>query len=114
MPVTNDEFLWLPVTFEEWHGRPACERFTRSLDVRSSAFGRFFNEGKARLKAELRTRSIAMRKNELRELVRSGEFISGIYNYCDRWCERCPLTARCLVYATEKADDDLADPEVHD
>jgi hypothetical protein len=24
--------------------------------------------------------------------------ISGIYNYCDRWCERCPFTARCLNF----------------
>jgi hypothetical protein len=55
-----------------------------------------------------------MHKNELRELVRSGDFILGIYNYCDRWCERCPFTARCLVYATEKADDVSADPEAHD
>jgi hypothetical protein len=55
-----------------------------------------------------------MHRSELRELVRSGEFISGIYNYCDRWCERCTFTARCLVYATEKADDDLSDPEAHD
>jgi hypothetical protein len=55
-----------------------------------------------------------MRKSELRELARSPDFISGIYNYCDRWCERCPFTARCLVYATEKADDVSADPEVHD
>jgi hypothetical protein len=55
-----------------------------------------------------------MRRSELRELVRNDEFISGIYNYCDRWCERCPFTARCLVYATEKADDDPADPEGHD
>jgi hypothetical protein len=55
-----------------------------------------------------------MRKSELRELVRSGEFITGIYNYCDRWCERCPFTVRCLVYATEKADDASSDPEVHD
>jgi hypothetical protein len=55
-----------------------------------------------------------MHKNELRELVRNGDFILGIYNYCDRWCERCPLTARCLVYATEKADDAATDPEAHD
>lgn len=55
-----------------------------------------------------------MRKTELRELVGNRDFISGIYNYCDRWCERCPFTARCLAYATEKADDDLADPEAHD
>jgi hypothetical protein len=24
--------------------------------------------------------------------------ISGIYNYCDRWCERCSFTSRCAVY----------------
>lgn len=25
-------------------------------------------------------------------------FIPGIYNYCDRWCERCAFTARCRTY----------------
>src|SRR5262245_28933303 len=29
------------------------------------------------------------------------DFIVGIFNYCDRWCERCPLTARCRVFADE-------------
>lgn len=29
-------------------------------------------------------------------------FIPGIFNYCDRWCERCTLTARCRVYAMEQ------------
>lgn len=29
-------------------------------------------------------------------------YISGIFNYCDRWCERCPMTARCRVYAMEE------------
>ncbi len=24
--------------------------------------------------------------------------IPGIYNYCDRWCERCVFTSRCAVY----------------
>lgn len=33
----------------------------------------------------------------------TGGFIDGIYNYCDRWCERCPLTARCRVFAIEDA-----------
>jgi hypothetical protein len=59
-------------------------------------------------------REITLHKNELRELVRTGDFILGIYNYCDRWCERCPFTARCLVYATEKADDIDTDPEAND
>jgi hypothetical protein len=29
--------------------------------------------------------------------------IPGIYNFCDRWCERCDFTARCEVYAREQA-----------
>jgi hypothetical protein len=28
-------------------------------------------------------------------------FMPGIYNYCDRWCERCPFPSRCRVYAME-------------
>ena len=27
--------------------------------------------------------------------------ISGIHNYCDRWCERCSFTAKCSVYSME-------------
>lgn len=30
-------------------------------------------------------------------------FIRGIFNYCDRWCERCPLTGRCRAYAMEQS-----------
>jgi len=29
---------------------------------------------------------------------REPKFISGIYNYCDRWCERCTFTSRCRNY----------------
>lgn len=47
-----------------------------------------------------------MRMKDIGELATNPDFISGIHNYCDRWCERCPLTARCLVYATEEADFD--------
>ncbi len=38
----------------------------------------------------------------LKELAGDPRFISGIFNYCDRWCERCPFTARCLTFATEQ------------
>ena len=31
-------------------------------------------------------------------------FIPGIYNYCDRWCERCSMTTSCLLNALENAD----------
>lgn len=30
-----------------------------------------------------------------------GDFIPGIFNYCDRWCERCPMTMKCRQYAME-------------
>lgn len=29
-------------------------------------------------------------------------FIPGIYNYCDRWCERCAYNHRCQIYAEEQ------------
>jgi len=29
------------------------------------------------------------------------EFIPGIFNYCDRWCERCSMTSRCSLYFRE-------------
>ena len=28
-------------------------------------------------------------------------YISGIYNYCDRWCERCSFTSNCYLFTTE-------------
>ena len=55
-----------------------------------------------------------MSENEPFELAEDRDFISGIYNYCDRWCEKCPFTSRCLVYSTEAADTDLNDRGVHD
>src|SRR5574338_917874 len=47
-----------------------------------------------------------MRLRTLTELANNPDLISGIYNFCDRWCQRCPLTSRCLVYATEQEDND--------
>jgi len=54
-----------------------------------------------------------MRRLTLTELADNPEFISGIYNYCDRWCERCSFSARCLLYAQEKEDEDDS-PESRD
>lgn len=48
-----------------------------------------------------------MRRRTLTDLANNPDLISGIYNYCDRWCERCPLTSRCLVYATEQEDNEV-------
>jgi hypothetical protein len=54
-----------------------------------------------------------MPRRSLTELARNPDLISGIYNYCDRWCERCPLSSRCLLYATELEDEDNS-PESRD
>ena len=35
-------------------------------------------------------------------MPRKTKFISGIYNYCDRWCERCAHTADCRLYYDEQ------------
>jgi hypothetical protein len=37
-----------------------------------------------------------MDRHGLLKLASDPKFIPGIYNYCDRWCERCPFTSRCL------------------
>jgi len=42
-----------------------------------------------------------MDKKEPIRRAKDPKYISGIYNYCDRWCERCAFTGRCLNYAME-------------
>jgi hypothetical protein len=52
-------------------------------------------------------------RRKLKELAQDPRFIPGVYNYCDRWCARCPLTSRCLTYAMEQ-DRDASDPALQD
>lgn len=54
-----------------------------------------------------------MNRRTLTELAANPDLISGIYNYCDRWCEKCQFTSRCLLYATEQEDADDS-PETRD
>ncbi|MEW6663949.1 MAG: hypothetical protein AB1512_01855 [Thermodesulfobacteriota bacterium] len=53
-----------------------------------------------------------MEKKRIEELAQDKRFISGIYNYCDRWCERCPQTSRCLNFAM--GEEEFSDPETRD
>jgi hypothetical protein len=39
---------------------------------------------------------------DLLALTRDPNFIPLVYDYCDMWCERCPITDRCLLFAAEK------------
>lgn len=53
-----------------------------------------------------------MNKEELLRRARDPKNIPGIYNYCDRWCERCQFTSRCLNY--DNTEERFADPESRD
>jgi hypothetical protein len=53
-----------------------------------------------------------MDKEHIEKLAADPNFIEGIYNYCDRWCERCPFTSRCLNFAL--GEEQFAEPEARD
>jgi len=53
-----------------------------------------------------------MDKEYIKKLAENPDFIPGIYNYCDRWCERCPFTSRCMNFAL--SEEQFADPQTHD
>lgn len=46
-----------------------------------------------------------MKKRDLDRLMKNPRLIEGIFNYCDRWCERCPFTRRCLTFAMGEEED---------
>src|SRR4029450_3116879 len=35
-------------------------------------------------------------------LARNSKFIPLVYTCCDMWCERCPVTSQCLLFASEQ------------
>jgi hypothetical protein len=53
-----------------------------------------------------------MNRDKLKKIAGEKRFIPGIYNYCDRWCERCPQTSRCLNFAM--VQEESSDPEAQD
>ena len=53
-----------------------------------------------------------MDKEFIKKLAENPNFIPGIYNYCDRWCERCPFTFRCMNFAM--TEEHFADPQTND
>ncbi len=34
------------------------------------------------------------------QIKKDAQFIAGIYNYCDRWCEKCSLWDKCSFFAS--------------
>jgi hypothetical protein len=48
----------------------------------------------------------------MKNLSENSGFISGLYNYCDHWCERCTLTSCCRTFAL--SNDRLSDQNLRD
>ena len=40
--------------------------------------------------------------NRLVALARGTRFLPFVYDYCDLWCDRCPVSSRCLLHAAEQ------------
>mgnify|MGYP001263667812 CR=1 FL=1 len=38
-------------------------------------------------------------RKRLKDIGKRKDLIPGIYNYCDRWCERCHFTAKCANFS---------------
>jgi hypothetical protein len=53
-----------------------------------------------------------MKIEDIKKLAKNKNLIPGIHNYCDRWCERCPFTLRCMNYAMSR--EYTTDPEASD
>jgi hypothetical protein len=51
-------------------------------------------------------------RERLKKLAKDVRFIPGIYNYCDRWCERCPQTSHCLNFSI--SEEEFSDPDSKD
>ncbi|MBW2284331.1 MAG: hypothetical protein JRF65_06995 [Deltaproteobacteria bacterium] len=45
-------------------------------------------------------------KEKIKDIAQHGDFITGIHQYCDGWCERCAFTTQCLTFALETGDPD--------
>ena len=45
-------------------------------------------------------------KIKIKEIAKNEQIISGIHNYCDRWCEKCTKTVHCSVFLMENTEKD--------
>ncbi len=47
-------------------------------------------------------------KERFKKLGSMDGYIDGIFNYCDRWCERCLFTSKCRNYAFDPENQNLS------
>ena len=63
------------------------------------------NSIKNHIYMEKKKKSHKKRIKEIMRITRQPYMIAGIHNYCDRWCERCMLSAYCSVFAIDPGVD---------
>jgi hypothetical protein len=51
-------------------------------------------------------------KNQMLEIGRQDGYIDSIFNYCDRWCEKCSFTTKCRNYAMSEDEPKTDGPEL--
>lgn len=51
-------------------------------------------------------------KDRMLEIARQDGYIDSIFNYCDRWCEKCAFTLKCRNYAFSEDAPDNDGPEL--
>ncbi len=49
----------------------------------------------------MRVSAISFRIEMSAKLDPENEFVESIFNYCDRWCERCSMSSRCRLFSME-------------
>ena len=55
---------------------------------------------------------MTMARKPFEKYAKNSNHIPGIYNYYDRWCERCPFTSRCLNF--QMSAEKFGDPQDSD
>jgi hypothetical protein len=50
-------------------------------------------------------------KNRLKEFVLQDGFVFNIFNYCDRWCDKCSSTNKCMNFALSESEPELESTE---
>jgi hypothetical protein len=75
----------------------ACEEITFERDRIDNAVDADIDDW---IDPEGMVKEVADRLNSMN--LPFADFIPGIFNYCDRWCERCNFTDRCESYQFEK------------
>ena len=99
-----------------------CKKFSMENKTEDNVNNDINNEDLLPSKEEIEEFMFNQKKENIKNIIKEHKIsknnISGIFNYCDRWCERCPFTSRCANYSLGKElqleNNDLSNEEFWD